>query len=80
MPTQASGKRLHINTFSNIEHDAVIGNYCHVSTGASGANGNRKGGGRRHFLGSQAVMVNGVAWSGGRLCDCGRSDGAENIV
>lgn len=68
------GKGCIINTFSNIEHDAVIGNYCHISTGGCGKW--KLYGGRRHLFrqpgghGKRRVYC-------GRLCDCGRFDGAE---
>ena len=49
------GKGCIINTFAN---DAVIGDFCHISTGAM-VNGNCTVG-QGVFLGSQSVMVNGV--------------------
>lgn len=57
------GNNCIINTFANIEHDAIIGDFCHISTGAM-VNGNCTVG-RSVFLGSQSVMVNGVA-----IADC----------
>jgi len=48
-----------INTFANIEHDAFIDDFCHISTGAM-VNGGCKVG-KGSFLGSQAVMVNGIS-------------------
>ena len=71
------GKGCIINTFSNIEHDAVIGNYCHISTGAM-VNGNCMVGDGT-FLGSQAVMVNGVSIVGGCVIAAG-SMVRKNIV
>lgn len=71
------GKGCIINTFSNIEHDAVIGNYCHISTGAM-VNGNCLVGDGT-FLGSQAVMVNGVSIVGGCVIAAG-SMVRKNIV
>lgn len=50
------GKGCIINTLSNIEHDVIIGDYCHISTGAM-VNGDCKVG-ENTFLGSQSVMVN----------------------
>ena len=47
-----------INTFTNIEHDAVVGNQCHISTGTM-VNGNCKVG-ERCFIGSQSVLANGI--------------------
>ena len=54
----AIGKSCIINTFANSEHDVVIEDYCHISTGAI-INGNCKIG-RGTFFGSQSVMVNGL--------------------
>ena len=34
MQVQKVGKNVIINTFVNIEHDAEIGDQCHISTGA----------------------------------------------
>lgn len=48
-----------INTFANIEHDAIVEDYCHISTGAM-VNGNCIIG-SSSFLGSQSVVVNGVS-------------------
>jgi len=63
------GKGCIINTMANIEHDAVIGDYCHISTGVM-VNGNcRVGGGT--FLGSQSVLVNGVAVAEGCVVGAG---------
>lgn len=53
------GKGCIINTFSNIEHDVVIEDFCHISTGAM-VNGNCIVGART-FLGSQSVMANGTS-------------------
>lgn len=53
------GKGCIINTFANIEHDAIVEDYCHISTGAM-VNGNCSVG-KGTFLGSQAVMVNGIS-------------------
>ena len=47
-----------INTFANIEHDVIIKDYCHISTGAM-VNGNCTVG-NGVFIGSQAVLVNGI--------------------
>ena len=47
-----------INTFCNIEHDAVIGNHCHISTGSM-VNGDCKVG-ERVFIGSQSVLANSI--------------------
>lgn len=58
-----------INTFSNIEHDAVVEDFCHISTGAI-VNGNCFVG-EGTFLGSQAVMVNGVSIIGGCIIAAG---------
>lgn len=58
-----------INTFANIEHDARVGNYCHISTGAM-VNGNCIVGSET-FLGSQAVMVNGVEITEGCIVAAG---------
>lgn len=52
------GVNVIINTFANIEHDAVIGNQSHVSTGAI-VNGDCKVG-CNVFIGSQAVLSNGI--------------------
>jgi len=54
----AIGKSCIINTFANSEHDVVIEDYCHISTGAI-INGNCKVG-RGTFFGGQSVMVNGL--------------------
>ena len=48
-----------INTFSNIEHDAVVGDQCHISTGTM-VNGDCKVG-DRCFIGSQSVLANGTS-------------------
>jgi len=53
------GKGCIINTFANIEHDVIIEDYCHISTGAM-INGNCFVG-KGTFVGSQAVMVNGTS-------------------
>lgn len=45
-----------LNNFVNIEHDAVISDQCHISTGAM-VNGECKVGGRC-FIGSQSVLAN----------------------
>ena len=58
-----------INTFANIEHDAVVGDFCHISTGAI-VNGNCNVG-KETFLGSQAVMVNGVSIAEGCVIAAG---------
>ena len=58
-----------INTFANIEHDAIINDYCHISTGAM-VNGNCEVG-KNTFLGSQAVMVNGVKITDGCVVAAG---------
>ena len=47
-----------INTFANIEHDAVVGDQCHIATGTI-VNGNCKGG-NNVFIGSQSVLSNGI--------------------
>lgn len=47
-----------INTFSNVEHDVVVGDQCHISTGAM-INGDCKVG-ERCFIGSQSVLANGI--------------------
>ena len=54
----AIGKSCIINTFANSEHDVVIEDYCHISTGAI-INGICKVG-RGTFFGGQSVMVNGL--------------------
>ena len=71
------GKGCIINTFANIEHDAIIGDYCHISTGAM-VNGNCVVG-NATFLGSQAVMVNGVSITTGCVIAAG-SMVRKNIV
>ena len=48
-----------LNTFTNIEHDAVIGNQCHISTGAM-VNGDCKVG-CNCFIGSQSILANGIS-------------------
>ena len=58
-----------INTFANIEHDVVIEDYCHVSTGAM-VNGNCLVGAGT-FLGSQSVVVNGVSVEQGCVIGAG---------
>lgn len=63
------GKGCIINTFANIEHDAVVEDFCHVSTGAM-VNGNCLVG-EGSFLGSQAVMVNGISITGGCVIAAG---------
>ena len=50
------GKNVILNTATNIEHDAVIGDQCHISTGAM-VNGECKVG-RNCFIGSQSVLAN----------------------
>lgn len=65
----AIGKGCIINTFANIEHDALINDYCHISTGAM-VNGNCIVG-RRTFLGSQSVMVNGISITDGCVIAAG---------
>ena len=45
-----------LNTATNIEHDAVIGDQCHISTGTM-VNGECKVG-ERCFIGSQSVLAN----------------------
>ena len=47
-----------LNTFTNIEHDAVIGDQCHISTGTM-VNGECVVG-ERCFIGSQSVLANGI--------------------
>lgn len=63
------GRGCIINTFSNIEHDVVIEDFCHVSTGAI-VNGNCFVG-EGSFLGSQSVIVNGVSIVGGCVIAAG---------
>lgn len=63
------GKGCIINTFSNIEHDTIINNYCHISTGAM-VNGNCTVG-QETFLGSQSVMVNGTSITNGCVIAAG---------
>jgi len=58
-----------INIFANIEHDARIGDYCHISTGAM-VNGNCKVG-NETFFGSQSVMVNGIEITAGCVIGAG---------
>lgn len=48
-----------INTFCDIEHDAVVGDQCHISTGVL-VNGDCKIG-QRVFVGSQSILANGVS-------------------
>jgi sugar O-acyltransferase (sialic acid O-acetyltransferase NeuD family) len=48
------GKGCIINTFANIEHDVVIDDYCHISTGAMVNGGASVGLGT--FVGSQSVI------------------------
>lgn len=43
-----------INTFANIEHDVVIGDYCHISTGAMVNGGSTVAYGP--FVGSQSAI------------------------
>lgn len=52
------GKNVIINTFANIEHDAVVGDQCHISTGVM-VNGDCKVG-NNVFIGSQSVLSNGI--------------------
>ena len=61
-----------INTHSNIEHDAFVGDYCHISTGAMVNGGCIIG--NDVFLGSQSVMANGTS-----ICD-GCVIGAGSLV
>lgn len=63
------GENCIINTLANIEHDAIIEDFCHISTGAM-VNGNCFVG-EGTFLGSQAVMVNGVSITGGCVIAAG---------
>lgn len=63
------GRGCIINTLANIEHDAVVEDYCHISTGAMVNGGCRVG--REVFLGSQAVMVNGVSIADGCIIAAG---------
>lgn len=58
-----------INTFVNVEHDALIGDNCHISTGAM-VNGDCKVG-ECSFLGSQSVMVNGTSIISGCIIGAG---------
>ena len=53
------GKGCIINTFANLEHDAIIDDYCHISTGVM-VNGDCRVG-KATFLGSQSIMVNGTS-------------------
>lgn len=48
-----------LNTYCNIEHDAVVEDFCHISTGAM-INGACHVG-REVFVGSQSVMANGTS-------------------
>ena len=52
------GNNVILNTFSNVEHDVVIEDQCHISTGTM-VNGNCKVG-KNCFIGSQSVLANGV--------------------
>lgn len=63
------GKGCIINTFSNIEHDVIIEDFCHISTGAM-VNGNCMVG-EKTFLGSQSVMVNGISIAAGCVIAAG---------
>ena len=49
------GNNVILNTATNIEHDAVIGDHCHISTGTM-VNGACQVG-RRCFIGSQSVLA-----------------------
>ena len=63
------GKGCILNTFSNIEHDVIIEDFCHISTGAM-VNGNCIIG-EKTFLGSQSVMVNGISIAAGCVIAAG---------
>ena len=45
-------------TLSSIQHDAVVGDQCHISTGTM-VNGDCKIG-QNVFVGSQSVLANGI--------------------
>ena len=62
------GRGCIINTFGNIEHDTIIGDYC-LSTGAM-VNGNCIEGSET-FLGSQSVMINGIEITDGGVVGAG---------
>lgn len=52
------GDNVILNSYANIEHDVVIGNQCHISTGTM-VNGDCKVG-DNCFIGSQSVLANGI--------------------
>ena len=52
------GNNVILNTFSNIEHDAIIGDHCHISTGTM-VNGECSVG-NSCFIGSQSSLANGI--------------------
>ena len=53
-PNVKIGRNCIINTFANIEHGSIIGNYCHISTRAT-ING-KVIVGEGSFVGSKSVM------------------------
>jgi len=63
------GRNCIINTFANIEHDTLIKDFCHISTGVM-VNGNCIVG-ERTFVGSQAVLANGVTIPNGCVIAAG---------
>lgn len=63
------GKNCIINTMVNIEHDVVICDFCHISTGAM-VNGDCKIE-RNCFIGSQCVLANGITISEGIILGAG---------
>ncbi|MDD2436487.1 MAG: acetyltransferase [Massilibacteroides sp.] len=71
------GKGCIINTYSNVEHDVTIEDYCHISTGTM-INGNCRVG-EKTFIGSQSVLVNGVSIVSGCIIGAG-SVVRKNII
>ncbi len=64
------GRNCILNSACLVEHDAIVGDYCHVSTGAIINGGS--GLGERSFLGSHATMVHGVQTSPGLFFKAGQ--------
>lgn len=69
------GKCCIINTLANIEHDSIIEDFCHISTGVT-INGSCRIG-KSSFIGSNTVLFNGIYITEGCIISAGsvvRSD------
>lgn len=65
----AVGRGCIVNSFADIEHDACVEDYCHISTGVLVNGGCRVG--AASFIGSQSVLAQGVSVASGCVVGAG---------